>query len=636
MRKRLAVMLSMLVLAGARSASGQSNANKPSFGTQVAQSDSLHLGGAVESPDGRWLLFSSPVRTGPRHLWIMPTGGGVPRRLTDGAYDDLSPVWFPDGRRIAFASTRVKGVMTVDIDRTTGHLIGQPKRVSLEEAGALDVSPDGSRIVYVDPRQRLRLVPSVGGPASTLLDHSAAGWVRLVAPRFSADGRDVYVASYDVGGAKSVLLRVPVTGGPATTALNGSQIGLTAVPTRDRVVTFNRTEMAILTLKGDTVAVVPSRPGWPTGSFTRDGRRFYKPTSVVTTVVRLVPTAGGMPIDVTNGRGYDYPVTWSADSKRLYSRIDDTTITKSQRGLYVSAIDGTERRFLPMAEIDTTLVGPRTLPMLISDDGGTWYLASSYSRPPFTLVAYDTKTKSTRVVSRTAMSIANGPRGANGSSQLYYVEQRRGQGPYELRSVGGSEPSRSLHNFAQLGAPWWVDIGRDRLAFLVRVGDSTVVYTARWMGAEQRLMAVRGGVSALAWSPDGSALAAIVPSTQPGNGTAHVLFVRVSNDGRVNGPPRFVSTDRVWDLSWQPDGRSVLVMEEQGNTQHTRVLRVPMDEGQQPTSITPNEKGTFWDQYASPDGRYVAIPVEQFGGSTLWSVDVDSAAKAWRAKKGAR
>ena len=179
-------------------------------------------------------------------------------------------------------------------------------------------------------------------------------------------------------------------------------------------------------------------------------------------------------------------------------------------------------------------------------------------------------------------------------------------------------------------------LSSDRLAFGVRVGDSTVVYTARWMGGEQRLMAVRGDVTELAWSPDGSTLAGVVSSTQSGNGTARVLFARVAEDGRMNGAPRFVPTDRAWDLYWQPDGRSVLVMEEQGNTQHTRVLRVPMDEGQQPTSITPNEKGTFWDQYASPDGRYVAIPVEQFGGSTLWSVDVDSAAKAWRAKKGAR
>ena len=149
-------------------------------------------------------------------------------------------------------------------------------------------------------------------------------------------------------------------------------------------------------------------------------------------------------------------------------------------------------------------------------------------------------------------------------------------------------------------------------------------------------MAVHGDVAELAWSPDGSTLAGVVRSAQSGNGIAHVVFARVSDDGRMNGTHRFVPTDRAWDLYWQPDGRSVLVMEEQGSTQRTRVLRVTMDEGRQPVSITPNEKGTFWDQYPSPDGRYTAIPVEQFGGSTLWSIDVEEAAKAWRAKKGER
>jgi Tol biopolymer transport system component len=633
-RMLLGVLLSILVLSGAHHVSAQSAPTRPPFATQIAHSDSLQLGG-VESPDGRWLLFSSAIRFGPKHLWIMPTSGGAPRRLTDGAYDDRNPVWFPNGRRIAFVSTRVNGVMTADIEPATGRLIGQPKRVSLEDAaGELGVSPDGSRIVYVDQRKRLRVIPSVGGPAITLIDHSAAGWVQLVAPRFSSDGRDVYVASYDVGGAKSVLLRVPVTGGPATTALSGSQIGLTAVPTRDRIVTFTWTDRAILTLKGDTVAVMPApRPGWPSASFTRDGRRLYGATSVVTTFVRVVPTAGGKPIDVTNGKGNGYPVLWSADSKRLYSRIDDTTITKGQHGLYMTAVDGSARRFLPMAEIDTALVGPRARPLHISADGATWYLASSYSDPPFTLVAYDTTTKATRVVSRTAMSIVSGPKGADGSSPLYYVEQRRGQGPYELRSADGREPARSLHDFSQLGAPWWVDMSHDRLVFLVRVGDSTVVYTSRLMGAEQRLMAVRGGVSALSWSPDGRALAAIVPSTQPGSGTASVLFVRVTEDGRLNGAPRFVPMDNVWDLYWQPDSRNVLVMEQQGSANHMRVLRVPVDEGQPTVSITPNETRTFWDQYPSPDGRFVAIPVEQFGSSTLWSIDVDAAARAWREKK---
>lgn len=52
--------------------------------------------------------------------------------------------------------------------------------------------------------------------------------------------------------------------------------------------------------------------------------------------------------------------------------------------------------------------------------------------------------------------------------------------------------------------------------------------------------------------------------------------------------------------------------------------------------LTHAERGTFRGQYPSPDGRYVAMPVERWGASTLWSIDVDAAAKAYQAKKSQR
>src|SRR5947208_11149430 len=98
-------------------------------------------------------------------------------------------------------------------------------------------------------------------------------------------------------------------------------------------------------------------------------------------------------------------------------------------------------------------------------------------------------------------------------------------------------------------------VNKDRLAIGVGVGDSTVLYTARLMGTEQRVTAVGGGVPSLSWSPDGRALAAIV-LTKSGNSAAYsVLFVHVSQDGKMSGAPRFVPTGAAWDLYWQPDSR---------------------------------------------------------------------------------
>ena len=154
------------------------------------------------------------------------------------------------------------------------------------------------------------------------------------------------------------------------------------------------------------------------------------------------------------------------------------------------------------------------------------------------------------------------------------------------------------------------------------------------MGTDQRLTAVAGGVSNLSWSPDGRALAAVA-TTKSGTAATHaVLFVHVSEDGKMNGTPRFVPTGSAWDLHWLPDSRGVLVLDNAAD--RSRVLRVPMEEGQQSTSLSPNERNKFWDQFPSPDGRYVAIPVEQFGSSTLLSFDIEAAAKAWQVKRDQR
>ena len=76
-----------------------------------------------------------------------------------GSHDDLTPGLVPI--RTAHRVRLDPRARRDDRRHRSGSLAASrpPKRVSLEDERVLDVSPDGSRIVYVDQRKRLRLIP---------------------------------------------------------------------------------------------------------------------------------------------------------------------------------------------------------------------------------------------------------------------------------------------------------------------------------------------------------------------------------------------------------------------------------------------------------------------------------------------
>ena len=113
--KRSVVMLAVLAAAPAAAA--------PFTATEMMRLK--RLADPQVSPDGRTVLYSQtdvdlPAATRNSDLWLVPVAGGEPRRLTSDAKSDSRGRWSPDGRRIAFVSTRGGGGQVYVMDTAGG------------------------------------------------------------------------------------------------------------------------------------------------------------------------------------------------------------------------------------------------------------------------------------------------------------------------------------------------------------------------------------------------------------------------------------------------------------------------------------------------------------------------------------
>jgi len=230
------------------------------------------------SPDGRWIAyvvqtFDKAKNASNRQIWLVPAAGGAPRQITSAGSNDR-PRWSPDGRQLAFLSTRDGGPQIWILDMAAG---GEARQVTWISTGAGGHawSPDGQNLVFasdVNPacadddcnrkkaeeaeaskvkakvatrllyrhwnfwkdglRTHVFVVPAAGGVAR---DHTPGDFD---APPFASGNGDAYAISPDgrelcyatntdpmeATSTNSDLMVVPVGGGPAK-RLTGANMG---------------------------------------------------------------------------------------------------------------------------------------------------------------------------------------------------------------------------------------------------------------------------------------------------------------------------------------------------------------------------------------------------------------------------
>ena len=141
----------------------------------------------VPSPDGQRVAFEKD-----NEIWVAPIDGSKPAsRMFFSRGRNESPAWSPDGRTLAFVTTRGSlgyiGLYSGD---------DQPLRY-LSPSNALDEmprwSPDGTRIAFVRR-------PGRGGPAAPPLDPRPQPWSIWVADVKTGDAREVWRSPGDAAG----------------------------------------------------------------------------------------------------------------------------------------------------------------------------------------------------------------------------------------------------------------------------------------------------------------------------------------------------------------------------------------------------------------------------------------------------
>ena len=166
---------------------------------------------------GDFIAYASDRHDGSNlDIWVQPTAGGDPVRVTADAANDMDPAFSPDGSRIAFTSQRDGGGIYVV------PALGGTQRLLVAHGRVPKFSPDGKWLLYATggrgtPTQ-LSLIAAAGGTPRPV---APAGW-RAQRPAWSDDGRRIiFLGGSGPGTIDFHIVEIDAQGVPGTPMATG-------------------------------------------------------------------------------------------------------------------------------------------------------------------------------------------------------------------------------------------------------------------------------------------------------------------------------------------------------------------------------------------------------------------------------
>ncbi|HEX8843577.1 MAG TPA: protein kinase [Pyrinomonadaceae bacterium] len=525
--------------------------------------------GATWSPDSSFFAYSSN-RSGNFDIWVQSVTGGNPALVTNSPEHDWQPDWSPNNNNIVFRSERDGGGLYIV------PALGGPERKIASFGYRPRWSPDGSKILFLGPGQRLYDFPKMYFIAlgedtpheiRTSFSSPEEG-IKGGAVDWHPDGQRVSFLSID-----GSFWTVPITGGTPVKSEESPEV---VKERKDAAVELGNFRWArsgkVLYFEGTSRNVV----------------NIWR----VTVEKESLRWIDG-PERLTTGTGQDTNISVSADGKRLAFTI----ITQNTR-IWSFPFDAVARQVKGQGQ-PLTAQGTDAWFLDLSPDGKKLaFVSQSYGMSGQELRERSLTDGSERVLVRDD-NYRYFPRWSPDSTRLAYSR---------FRAIDPQIASEA-------GLPPGVD----------KVGPIVILDTHS--GTEQLLTSQGLWLDYMYdWSPDGKWILGSSNREAPDRWQIYLFPVSAAPHAETERlPVAFDPDQNLWTPRFSPDGRWICYIAQKLKQAGVSVIYVVPRSGGTPIRITGEKTWCDWPRW-SPDGKIIYF-VSNYNSSFLnvWGIRFDPA-----------